>query len=500
MLQRFVVWIGVGKALVCVGVVLALSAAGSVFALSRPVEKASETTMASYKHLGEFTCVAYSASVEPSEAPLVLFPQIISSTTMLFAYTAAEPVQVTIKAFLGDKSGNWQKEVAVNATDGQPLSFPLDLGQLLALGNTISTELGGRGNGYTLKIVARIAQNGTPFEMVLQGQLDPSMLVWDGAGLTRAERGFPGGKDWVAGAFGYSAALKPNALYGPVTLTMTPQLPAFNLIASGSPLLTSQVESLDIGYVYGFSSDAEVRSVSGQVSMDLVLGETDRWTRTFPLLASTPILDTYATRIPLDVAGLREMAEAIDEEMGGRGAATQDMTISTKVHVRANTDAGIIDEIFTQQLTGKIGDKIELGGAKSGKDSISQVKAGKITRTVVTRFESVPVWRAISLTLLALSVIAFGYVGFLFWQAGKRTSLTGELRRNRKTYGGLISEVSDFPACGASQEVIDVPSLEALINISNNSLKPALVKVEPRQLIYRVIDGQTVYEHTADFS
>jgi hypothetical protein len=500
MLQKFVAWIGVGKALIYVGVVLALSAAGAVFALSRPVEKASEITMASYNHRGEFTYGAYSASVNPSDAPAVLFPQIISSTRMLFAYKAAEPGPVTIRAFLGDKGGNWQKEVSVNVTAGQPVSFPLDLGQLLALGNTISTELGGRGNGYTLKVVAQVAQGDSPFEMVLQGQLDPSMLVWDASGLSKAERGFPGGKDWIAGAFGYSVALKPNALYGPVTLTMTPELPTFSPIAAGSPLLTSQVESLDIGYVYGFSSDAKVNSVSGQVNIDLITGEAERWTRTYPLLASTSMSGTYATRIPIDVARLREMAADIDEGMGGRGGATQDITISAKVHVRANTDAGVIDETLNQQLTGKIGDKIELGGATSGKDGISQVKAGKITRTVVTRFESVPVWRAISLTLLVISIIAFSYVGFLFWRASQQVSLTGELRRNRKTYGGLISEVSDFPACGAGQEVVDVPSLEALINISNNSLKPTLVKVEPGRLVYRVIDGQTVYEHTADFS
>jgi len=40
-------------------------------------------------------------------------------------------------------------------------------------------------------------------------------------------------------------------------------------------------------------------------------------------------------------------------------------------------------------------------------------------------------------------------------------------------------------------------SLEALVNISNNSLKPILLKVEPDKHTYYVIDGLVRYEYVS---
>lgn len=68
-----------------------------------------------------------------------------------------------------------------------------------------------------------------------------------------------------------------------------------------------------------------------------------------------------------------------------------------------------------------------------------------------------------------------------------------ELKRNRKKYKELISEVTDFPEVKVEESIIDASSLEALVNISNNSLKPILLKVEPEKHIYWVSDGQTRY-------
>ena len=66
-----------------------------------------------------------------------------------------------------------------------------------------------------------------------------------------------------------------------------------------------------------------------------------------------------------------------------------------------------------------------------------------------------------------------------------------------KKYGELISEVTDFPQARKEETVIRVSSLEALANISNNSLKSILLKTQPDVHIHYVIDGLVRYEYVS---
>ncbi len=191
------------------------------------------------------------------------------------------------------------------------------------------------------------------------------------------------------------------------------------------------------------------------------------------------------------------MAAGIDQELGGRGAREQQITILARVHTVAETSYGVIDEVFETQLSGGMGETIEWKGAEGQKDLLSK-KDGKITREIT---EPNPFWETLrrsSLIALGISLPALFGLAVLYWRRrSKLIPLEKDLQRNMKKYGELISEATDFPPARKGENVIRVSSLEALANISNNSLKSILLKTQPDVHIYYVIDGLVRYEYVS---
>jgi hypothetical protein len=189
------------------------------------------------------------------------------------------------------------------------------------------------------------------------------------------------------------------------------------------------------------------------------------------------------------------MAETIDQALGGRGVKEQEITILAQVHTIAKTNTGTIDEVFNHQLKGKMGETIEWGVVEKGKEELTLIKTGSITKTITEPNLVSQKLRESSLIGLGVSFPIFCGLAVLYWRRRPKPSvLEKELSRYRKKYGELISEVSDLPAI-EGEVVIRASSLEALVNISNNSLKPILLKVEPDKHTYYVIDGLVRYEY-----
>lgn len=492
-------------ALLLVGVILISSLIGIGAGGFIPAEKTSKVTLANYSHRGEFSYTGYSASSlfsgESAQPAPVLFPQLIEEMAILFAYSDSAKREVEIKVILEDKSGNWWKEIPIQTSGGSIVSFPLDLDQILGVGDAINEQLGERDYGYLLKIVAEVGSGSDPFTAVLEGELDSSALKWKEAGFTQIERGFPGGDDWRQGAFGYKVKLKENVLFGPVLLERKPDLPLMVVVSSDFPLFTDLVESVDIGFDYQFNSDTEINSLTEEVKVEMVLMEPERWRKTFILVPPTEKQGEFNLNIPLDIGKLREMAETIDAEIGGRVGREQEITISVQVHTIAETDYGTIDEVLNYQLKGKMGEKIEWGAVEGGAKGLLLIEEGAITKEITEPNLVSQRLRTSSLITLGLSLPIFCGVAVLYWRRRPKSSfLDKELKRNRKKYGALISEVTDLPSITEKEVIIPASSLAALANISNNSLKPILLKVEPDKHSYCVIDGLVKYEYISELN
>jgi len=492
----------VKRALILVGVILVCSLIAAAVGRFNPVEKTREITLANYSHRAEFNYTAYSTSglfsgqsAQPAPA---LFPKIIEDLEILFAYSGPETGAVRMKVILEDASGNWQKEIPVETTGGSIISFPLDLDEILGLGNTISTELGGRGYGYLLRIVAEVGTGSVPFKAVLEGELDSSTLKWREAGFNKIERGFPGGDDWRQAAFGYKVKLKENELFGPISLQKNPELQKVFAVDPSFALFTPLVESLDIGFNYQFNCDARINSLTQEVTVEMVVAEPGRWSKSFTLVPPTKKQGAFTINLPLDIGKLAEMAESIDKWLPSQGVTEQQITILAQVHTIAETNSGTIDEVFNHQLKGKIGGLIEWEVGTEEGEGLTLVKTGKITKAITEPNLFMQRLRTYSLIGLVASLLIFcGLAVLYWWRRTKLPFLEKELERNRKKYGELISEVSDFPPIREGEVIIHASSLEALVNISSNSLKPILLKVEPDKHTYWVADGLVRYEYVS---
>lgn len=504
-LDRIMLKIG----LILAAVVLICSLLGIVAGNFIPAEKSREVIAANYSHKGEFTCQGYLASelfsggtVQPNPT---LFPQIIEEMEIFFSYSGAE--EVKMKVTLEDKSRGWQKEI-LKTKGSSPVSFPLDLKNIMLLGATINAQLRGevlekedetteerekrllQGNqAFLLIITAEVGEGDNLFTMTLEGDLNPNTLKWKGEGFSKAERGFPGGNEWRQGAFGYRVKLKKNELFESAILERIPQLPEIATIGPDFPLSTELVESLDLNFNYRFTSDIRIDSLEEEVNVWIVVEETGRWQRTFILLPPTKKQTEFALTFPLDIGGkLREMIEDINKKIGSRGKEGK-ITVFVQVHTIAETNVGVINEVFEQQLSGKINEKIEWG-----EKGLTLIKAGTVTQKVVEPNPLPPKLMRFSSIGLGVSLLVLFALVFLYRRESKKLSfLEKELKKNRRKYRDLISEAVKYPEADEDETVIDIASLEALVKIANNLIKPVLLMADQEKQIYWISDGQIRY-------
>jgi hypothetical protein len=353
------------------GVLLICAIVFAVAAGVTPVEESTQVTLANYNHRGQFSYTAYGIPNPNSAGPAAtLYPKILESLEVLFACSSPQSDPPRFRLILEDKSAGWQKDIPTTVSAGPVFAFPLDVNGILKLGNTINTELGGRGGTYLLRVEATAGAGDEPLTAVLEGDLSASALAWHEAGFQKVERGFPGGDTLRWAAFGFRAKLTDNSLFGPIFIERTPADPKVSPVGQGQPLLTSKVEYVDIGLDYQFSSDSQVRSMAAKVQVDLTLSESGGWTKTYTLAGPVEKDGAFSLSIPVDIGKLVEMADRNDEEAGGRAAQDRQITVAAQVRTHALTDAGVIDEVFRQQLTGRIGKSVTWDAADKGGTSL----------------------------------------------------------------------------------------------------------------------------------
>jgi hypothetical protein len=467
----------------------------TIVTCTRPIETTAKVVQASYEHRGEFTYAAYTAETPDTSSPLVLYTKIIDNLDMMFACSGPNTGSVSLSVSLEDQSTGWRKEIPVTTSGGPVYTFPLDLQYLLDLGNAINTEIGGRSNSYFLQITAVAGANPDALTATVEGTLNSSTLVWEEDGFRKVEKGFPGDDNLVRSAFGYRAKLIDNALFGPIVIERLPDIPEMKVIDSANTAPTSQVEYVKLGFAYRLLSNAKVQSVSNSLQMELTLSETDGWSKTYPLQTTEPS-EIVNQDIYLDIGKLLALADANDEAAGGRASQDRQVTVNVRVHTIARTDQGVIDEVFQQQLSGKIGKLLTWSTqGEGGTNSLISTKTGQLTKTVTHINDTLRILRLVSIIALVIGIGAFAFFLIYYSRRNPRDVITRELKNNRKKYKELISEVDSFPQNGTQEKFIHVPSMDSLAKISNNSLKPILLKIEPDGHFYRVVDGQFTYQY-----
>ena len=520
---------------------------GSIFGTYKtftlPAEVEERIAVLNYEHKGEFDYLAhlkasylfeditYEAASEPKESPLIpasppstpKYPaEIVDQFDFIFTYRFLPDQllvnviseEVEIKALI-EKSGMAREEVILVPKTTFPgrfsAEFSLDASQLaLSSITTITADV------YT---TAETMDSGLMFESFTQ-----SLTIWSKGPLLEVDRNLASaqrasfGKVTYeqSGAFDYSVRLKWDSPFGAITLRPPapppPDLPppplplSSKTLGVGDTMFTKLIEGMDITFSYSFESDEPVYQIDEEVEINAVLESPGAWSKTFALVPRTNKTGAFSVTFPLDpddFSYFSDVYKVIEKETGV--IVPRKVTIKADVRTIAQTDSGLIDEEFSQAVSTTLGEDVldwqgKLVDSKPG--TIERIRMAPNPERIVGL--SVGAVRIVSALVTSIIFLLFLYLLELlylnFWlQPAILSPSDEEALRARKKHKDVIADVKELPESGITDTVIKLDSLDGLIKVADNLLKPVLHKSEGDKHIYFVIDGSIMYEYVSKF-
>ena len=527
--------------LACLAAAAALLVASGVGvgrSLSAPTE--IELPGASYEHKAEFDYVVYLkpstlygdsilpqeeeieesyGEEEEEEESLVFFRDIVDDAEMAFSYKfdCSEPtagvtseVVVTITA---ESPGMWQKELRRFEESHQAkevrLEFPLNLDSWESKVDEIEDDIGIESEDLqfiieaTVHTTAGLAKGGTiedDFSHSITAILEEKTLELEGDLRVSGERSHEETSYQVEGWFDYEVYLEFNDLYGLVVLRSEelPVAPAPPVITESPPLQTlgpgqvyfpNIVDSIEASLSYQFDCDELVAQQSQEVEITAIVENPETWSKSLVVLPKTAEDGDFTVSFPVDIHYFNELIDAIEEETGVSGSS-YNLNIKADVHTIAETALGTVDEIYSQTLEGKLGRNTLSFG-----EELAQSQAGSIGGGTVP-VEGGNGWRTPWLAGLVVAVLALCYLGW----SQRRLRMAGlsavevEAVRVGKKYKQVLVDIAELPAVKANEMVIPLGTLDALVRVADDLVKPVLHQVKAGKHIYCTIDGAVRYQ------
>ncbi|MBI4328846.1 MAG: hypothetical protein HY685_03160 [Chloroflexi bacterium] len=476
---------------------------------------------------GSFALAGLASTVEAKTPDPVFFTKIVDTMSVSYRYellaqdlNAQSAAQIT--AVL-ENPGLWQKEVVIVplATYTGPFSIdiPLDIAALQSTAAKINQELGIPGGvkqfllKATVRTSAQTASGAREADFVQTTRLipDTATLTWQ-RGLTKSEMATWDGVSYEQkGKFDYAIRLKDNILFGPITLRPDEEgiagegqgtegpLPgtvltspaasadALEPLAVAKTYQKNSVERIDVKFDFPFTADPPASSLTQEVEITGVLKGTS-WQETLTLVPPTPLSKDFTVAFPLDLPLLYAIID-FNQRQHPEPAAAWDLILSARVHAKANTAFGPIDDQLTQPLTLKMS-STEIAWP----DATPQVKEGDIHRTALQPNNSASAARMGSLGVTGMVGVALAFVGWHYVEARRRrlSELESEALQLRGKYKELLLDVQDLPQ-RKDGTLVELNSMEAVIKTSEALLKPVLHITRPTKHTYAVLDDAIWY-------
>lgn len=487
-------------------------------AFSTPTGREERVTLVTYQHDGEFDHQVYAkpgihASPGEESEPLY-FTKIIESTDVSFSYEFVSPEPLTdvreeveISAVL-ESERLWQYEVILvpktTRSGAFTVTFPLEREQFLEVADQIRAEIGTgtMAPDVTLKAtVHTVAQADSgviedDFVQTAKVKLTSFAVQWDKDLALSQWVLFDGLRYEHQGVFDYTIKLKPNILWGPVTIesnTPAPASPAA-MVRSDS-YYTASIAYMDATFSYQFGSDDQLQHVSTDVQVTAVLQDPEHWSETIILVPETDKTGRFTITFPLDLFGYYDIIDARQRELSVY-APSHDLVLKAEVHTLAETDFGPIAEIFTQSVAMRLD-----ANAVKWPGETRLVRDGSLMETVTVANSIWPA-RAGAIVGLLLAVLLGSYVGWNYAHVEPigPTGVEAEAQRVKRKHKDAIADVEELPKGLIVDTVVPMNSLEDLIKVADALLKPVLHLVEADKHSYCVVDGLTRYEYVSSES
>ena len=496
---------------------------GSIFGVwwtfSHPTESQESVTEVSYRHSGEFDYQVYVNSgtlyglpSEPEEPDPIYPTLLIDSIDVSFSYQFVPDEQVTKVTEVVEVTAlvevpGWQKELTLvpetTKTGDFTVDFSLDLEELNELIETFEEETGTYITSTDVTIEADVhvvAQTDAgavedDFVQTTKTTLTSTTLTWE-QGLSLSQAGFYEGLSYEhQGNFDYVIHLIPNIVYE--TETLTPPTPATSgpsvALPTGLVYFRRTIDDMEASFSYDFDCDQRLHRASAEVEVTAILEYPGMWSKTFVLVPLTTETRDFEVTFPVALDYYYELTDIIRDEIG-LGAASYNLTLRASVHMVAQLDHAIIDEVFTQSLPGKLGTT-----TLTWENDLTESQSGSIEETETVPIPGAVPARAGSVAGLLLGVLLGSYAVRKYTRAEPRprTALEAEAQRVKKKHKDVIVDVEELPEAEAEGMVISLSSLDELVKAADALLKPVLHKAEAERHTYCVIDGLTRYEYVS---
>jgi len=506
----------------------------SVVGLGHPVAApAEETPAAKYEHRGQFDYMVYlkpsilygdlilngeeEEEEEEEEAPMVFFRNIIREVRLAFSYnfdssqSLANVTNEVVVSIIAENPGLWQKEMTeleeTHTGTKFTVDFPLDLRHFDSIVDSIEEDIGitSSTRNFVIRAVVRTTAETTlgktiedEFSYELTAILTANRLELKG-NLGSSKAGSREGIRYEGKSrFDYEVYLKPNQLYETDVLRSEappvaepPVEPPVSPQTQGPGLLyfPKIISSIKASFSYQFLCDRPISEQSQEVEVTALIENPEKWSKSLVVVPETNKVGSFTISFPINIQYFETVIDAIEQETGVR-ESSYNMVIKANVHTVARTDLGTISESYTQALSVNLG-----GNTLTFDKELSGSKSGSIGGTATDGASGESGSRAPWIIGLVIALLALGYFGWCQTQLRLAPVSAGEAEaaRARKKYRQMMVDVEELPGVKPTETVIPLNSLDDLVRIADDLVKPVLHQAEEGRHTYCIIDSGVRY-------
>jgi len=521
---------------VLAGALLAASGIGVWhYYLAAPSEV--EPRGAGYEHRGQFDYTVYlkpnalygefippeeKEPKEPEEEmPLVFFRDIVEDVRLAFSYKfdCSEPTagvsNDVVVSIIAQNPGMWQKEMKeleeTHRGKDFRVDFPLRLSRLDSIVDDIEEDIGITTS--TRQFIIEAAVHTTvetvsgvtiedDFSHEITAILKTKTLELEGD-LEGSDEGSKEGIRYEEkGWFDYEVYLKYSRLYEAGVLRSEPlpvaepppsPPPPLQTVGPGLVYFPKIIDSIKASFSYQLECDRPVREQSEEVEVTAIIENPDKWRKSFVLVPKTEKEGDFSISFPVDLDYFNEVIDAIEEETGV-GGGSYNLKVQADVHTVAESGLGAVDEIYSQTLEAKLGGNILTFG-----EELAQSQSGSVVGTAIPTASKEGGWKTPWLGGLVVALAALGYFGWSQRELKTAGISAAEVQaaRAKKKYKQVMVDIEELPEVKPNETVIPLSSLDDLVRIADDLVKPVLHQVEAGRHIYCTIDGAVRYQYVS---
>jgi hypothetical protein len=249
------------------------------------------------------------------------------------------------------------------------------------------------------------------------------------------------------------------------------------------------IDNIKASFSYQFLCDRPISEQSQEVELTATIENPGQWSKSLVVVPKTSRNGSFTMPFSIDIQYFTMVIDAIGQETGVRGSSHK-IVIKADVRTVARTDLGTINEVYTQTLAATLGSNTltfdkELSGSQSG----------SIGGAAIPGASGEGGSRAPWIIGLVIALLALGYFGWSQTRLRLAPVSAGEaeVARARKKYRQMMVDVEELPGVKPTETVIIVNSLDDLVRIADDLVKPVLHQAEKGAHTYCIIDSGVRY-------